>query len=148
VPSDAVRNVGPGPSSRPGCSSQTRERHRIVENQFGKDIEETQATPVTYPLIGDPQLNIAKIYDMLPEGAGDTSEGRTPADNATVRSGFVIGTGQKGQSELTYPMTSGRNFDEGAAAPRLLPARRQNIRSPPRSTGSGRGCDHRRVGLG
>jgi alkyl hydroperoxide reductase subunit AhpC len=57
-------------------------------------------------------LTIAKLYDMLPEGAGDTSAGRTPADNATVRSVFVIGPDKKVKAMLTYPMTSGRNFDE------------------------------------
>jgi alkyl hydroperoxide reductase subunit AhpC len=77
-----------------------------------KDIEETQGHAVNYPLIGDPQLTIAKLYDMLPAGAGDTSEGRTPADNATVRSAFVIGPDKKIKAMLTYPMSSGRNFDE------------------------------------
>jgi len=77
-----------------------------------KDIEETQGHVVNYPLIGDPRLKIAKLYDMLPEGAGDTSEGRSPADNATVRSVFVIGPDKKVKAMLTYPMTSGRNFDE------------------------------------
>ena len=77
-----------------------------------KDIEETQGHAVNYPLIGDPQLTIAKLYDMLPADAGDTSEGRTPADNATVRSVFVIGPDKKIKAMLTYPMSSGRNFDE------------------------------------
>ena len=81
-------------------------------SRWAKDIEETQGHSVTYPLIGDPQLKIAKLYDMLPEGVGDTSEGRTPADNATVRSVFVIGPDKKVKAMLTYPMTSGRNFDE------------------------------------
>ena len=81
-------------------------------SRWAKDIEETQGHAVTYPLIGDPQLKIAKLYDMLPEGIGDTSEGRTPADNATVRSVFVIGPDKKVKAMLTYPMTSGRNFDE------------------------------------
>jgi thioredoxin-dependent peroxiredoxin len=80
--------------------------------KWAQDIEETQGHAVTYPLIGDPQLKIAKLYDMLPEGVGDTSEGRTPADNATVRSVFVIGPDKKVKAMLTYPMTSGRNFDE------------------------------------
>src|SRR5215468_2842005 len=80
--------------------------------RWAKDVEETQGHPVTYPLIGDPQLKIAKLYDMLPEGVGDTSEGRTPADNATVRSVLVIGPDKKVKAMLTYPMTSGRNFDE------------------------------------
>jgi alkyl hydroperoxide reductase subunit AhpC len=81
-------------------------------SRWAKDIEETQGHAVTYPLIGDPHLKIAKLYDMLPEGAGDTSEGRTPADNATVRSVFVIGPDKKVKAMLTYPMTTGRNFDE------------------------------------
>jgi alkyl hydroperoxide reductase subunit AhpC len=67
---------------------------------------------VEYPLIGDKSLKVAKLYDMLPEEAGDTSEGRTPADNATVRSVYVIGPDKKIKLILTYPMTTGRNFDE------------------------------------
>ena len=77
-----------------------------------KDIEETQGNAVTYPLIGDPELQIAKLFDMLPDDAGDSSEGRTPADNATVRSVFVIGPDKRVKAMLTYPMSTGRNFDE------------------------------------
>ena len=77
-----------------------------------KDIEETQGHTVNYPLIGDPSLEIAKLYDMLPEDVGDTSDGRTPADNATVRSVFVIGPDKAVKAMLTYPMSTGRNFDE------------------------------------
>ena len=77
-----------------------------------KDIEETQGHAVKYPLIGDPELNVAKLYDMLPAGAGETSEGRTPAQNATVRSVFVVGPDKKIKAMLTYPMSTGRNFDE------------------------------------
>ena len=77
-----------------------------------KDIEETQGHAVNYPLIGDPGLNVAKLYDMLPDDAGDSSEGRTAADNATVRSVFVIGPDKKIKAMLTYPMSTGRNFDE------------------------------------
>ncbi len=77
-----------------------------------KDIEETQGHAVTYPLVGDPELKIAKLYDMLPEDAGDTSEGRTAATNATVRSVFLIGPDKKIKAMLTYPMSTGRNFDE------------------------------------
>ena len=80
--------------------------------KWEKDIEETQGTKVTYPMIGDPQLKVAKLYDMLPEDAGATSEGRTAATNATVRSVFLIGPDKKVKAMLTYPMTSGRNFDE------------------------------------
>jgi len=79
---------------------------------WAKDIEETQGHAVTYPMIGDTELNVAKLYDMLPEGAGGTAEGRTAADNATVRSVFVIGPDKKVKAMLTYPMSTGRNFDE------------------------------------
>ena len=80
--------------------------------KWSKDIEETQGTAVNYPMIGDPQLKVAMAYDMLPEGAGTTSEGRTAADNATVRSVFIIGPDKKVKAMFTYPMSSGRNFDE------------------------------------
>lgn len=76
------------------------------------DIEKTQGHKVTYPLIGDSDLSIAKAYDMLPAGAGETAEGRTPAENATVRSVFIIGPDKKIRAMLTYPMSSGRNFNE------------------------------------
>ncbi|HKJ75474.1 MAG TPA: peroxiredoxin [Alphaproteobacteria bacterium] len=76
------------------------------------DIEESQGHKVTYPLIGDPELKVAKLYDMLPAEEGDSSEGRTAADNATVRSVFIIGPDKKIKASLTYPMSSGRNFDE------------------------------------
>ena len=80
--------------------------------RWSADIEETQGHAVNYPLIGDPELKVAKLYDMLPAEAGDTSEGRTPADNATVRSVFLIGPGKKVKATFTYPMSTGRNFDE------------------------------------
>jgi thioredoxin-dependent peroxiredoxin len=76
------------------------------------DIEETQNCTVTYPMIGDPELKVAKLYDMLPADAGDTSEGRTAATNATVRTVFIIGPDKKIKTMLVYPMTTGRNFDE------------------------------------
>jgi alkyl hydroperoxide reductase subunit AhpC len=80
--------------------------------KWSVDIEETQGHKVNYPMIGDPQLKVAKLYDMLPATSGDTSEGRTPADNATVRTVFVIGPDKKIKLMLSYPMTTGRNFDE------------------------------------
>ena len=75
------------------------------------DIKTATGHEVDYPLIGDKNLEVAKLYDMLPAAAGDSSEGRTPADNATVRSVFVIGPDKKIKLVLTYPMTTGRNFD-------------------------------------
>jgi alkyl hydroperoxide reductase subunit AhpC len=79
---------------------------------WSRDIEETQGHAVTYPLIGDPELKVAKLYDMLPAEAGDTAQGRTPADNQTVRTVFLIGPDKKIKMSLTYPMSTGRNFDE------------------------------------
>jgi alkyl hydroperoxide reductase subunit AhpC len=76
------------------------------------DIEETQGHKVNYPMIGDTQLKVAQLYDMLPAEAGDTCEGRTPATNATVRTVFVIGPDKKIKLMLSYPMSTGRNFDE------------------------------------
>jgi alkyl hydroperoxide reductase subunit AhpC len=81
-------------------------------SKWSKDIEETQGHKVNYPMIGDPELKIAKLYNMLPAEAGETSEGRTPADNATVRTVFVIGPDKKIKLQLAYPMSTGRNFDE------------------------------------
>ena len=79
---------------------------------WSKDIEAFQGTPVNYPLIGDPTLEIVKQFDMLPADAGSSAEGRNPADNATARSIFVIGPDKKIKATLTYPMSTGRNFDE------------------------------------
>jgi alkyl hydroperoxide reductase subunit AhpC len=80
--------------------------------KWAADIEETQGHKVNYPMIGDPELKVAKAYDMLPAEAGDTCAGRTPADNATVRNVFMIGPDKKIKAMLIYPMSSGRNFDE------------------------------------
>jgi thioredoxin-dependent peroxiredoxin len=80
--------------------------------RWQKDIEETQGHAVTYPLIGDSELTVAKLYDMLPAESGSSSQGRTAATNATVRSVFVIGPDKKVKAMLTYPMSTGRNFDE------------------------------------
>ena len=80
--------------------------------KWAADIEETQGHKVNYPMIGDTQLKVAKLYDMLPAEAGDSCEGRTPADNATVRTVFIIGPDKKIKMMMVYPMSSGRNFDE------------------------------------
>ncbi len=91
-----------------GLSVDPVESHRKWE----KDIEETQGYAVNYPMIGDPTLAISKLYDMLPAEEPGTSEGRTAATNQTVRSVFIIGPDKKIKLHLTYPMTTGRNFNE------------------------------------
>ena len=85
-----------------------------VENheKWAADIEETQGYAVKYPMIGDSDLAVAKLYNMLPADEAGTSEGRTAATNATVRSVFIIGPDKKIKLMLTYPMTTGRNFNE------------------------------------
>ncbi len=79
---------------------------------WSRDIEDVSGAKVNYPMIGDPELKVAKLYDMLPAEDGNTSEGRTPANNAPVRTVFVIGPDKRIKLTLAYPMTTGRNFDE------------------------------------
>ena len=80
--------------------------------KWAADIEETQGHKVNYPMIGDTELKVAKLYDMLPAETGESCEGRTAADNATVRTVFIIGPDKKIKLMMSYPMSSGRNFDE------------------------------------
>jgi len=80
--------------------------------EWSKDIEETQGFMPNYPMIGDTDLAVAKLYGMLPAGAGETSEGRTAVDNQTVRTVFVIGPDKKIKLSISYPMSTGRNFNE------------------------------------
>ncbi|TPW31942.1 peroxiredoxin [Pararhizobium mangrovi] len=80
--------------------------------KWKSDIEKMSGHTVDYPMIGDPNMEIAKLYDMLPASAEGEAGGRTPADNATVRSVFIVGPDKKIKLILTYPMTTGRNFDE------------------------------------
>jgi alkyl hydroperoxide reductase subunit AhpC len=81
-------------------------------SKWARDIEETQGHRVNYPMIGDPELKIAKLYDMLAADSGETSEGRTATDNAPVRTVFIIGPDKKIKLTLSYPMSTGRNFAE------------------------------------
>ncbi len=80
--------------------------------KWEKDIEDVSGYKVNYPIIGDPELKVAKLYDMLAGDDGDSCEGRTPADNAPVRTVFVIGPDKRIKLHMAYPMTTGRNFDE------------------------------------
>ena len=80
--------------------------------RWAKDIEAATGHAPNYPLIGDSELKVAKLYGMLPAGAGESSEGRTPVDNQTVRNVFIIGPDKKVKMVLVYPMSTGRNFDE------------------------------------
>jgi alkyl hydroperoxide reductase subunit AhpC len=91
-----------------GLSVDPVDRHK----GWAADIAETQGVAPNYPMIGDPNLKISKLYDMLPEEAGETCDGRTAADNQTVRNVYVIGPDKKIKLMLCYPMTTGRNFDE------------------------------------
>jgi len=91
-----------------GLSVDPVDRHA----KWAEDIKETQGFAPNYPMIGDPDLTISKLYGMLPAAASGGSDGRTPADNQTVRNVFVIGPDKKIKLVLVYPMTTGRNFDE------------------------------------
>ncbi len=91
-----------------GLSIDPVERHAGWAN----DIKETQGTAVNFPMIGDTDLKVAKLYGMLPAEAGESCEGRTAADNATVRNVYVIGPDKKIKLVISYPMSTGRNFDE------------------------------------
>ncbi len=81
-------------------------------SEWAKDIQDVSGAEVNFPMIGDPELKVAKLYDMLPADSGDTSEGRTAANNAPVRTVFIIGPDKRIKLHLAYPMTTGRNFNE------------------------------------
>ena len=115
--------------------------------EWSKDIEASQGHAINYPLVGDPELKVVKAYDMLPADAGDTSEGRTPMDNATARSVFVIGPDKKIKATITYPMSTGRNFEEVL---RLLDSCQLTATkkvATPAQLAAGRGRDHRAGGV-
>jgi alkyl hydroperoxide reductase subunit AhpC len=91
-----------------GLSVDPVDRHA----KWAEDIKETQGVAPNFPMIGDPDLKISKLYGMLPASTTGGSEGRSPADNQTVRNVFVVGPDKKIKLVLVYPMTTGRNFDE------------------------------------
>ena len=91
-----------------GLSGDPVESH----SKWAKDIQDVTGNEVRYPMIGDPQLKVAKLYDMLPAEEGNSSDGRTPAQNACVRTVFVIGPDKRIKLHLSYPVSTGRNFDE------------------------------------
>jgi thioredoxin-dependent peroxiredoxin len=91
-----------------GISVDSVDRH----SKWADDIKETQGYAPNYPMIGDPELKVSKLYGMLPAESGSSSDGRTAADNQTVRNVFVIGQDKRIKLVLVYPMTTGRNFDE------------------------------------
>lgn len=91
-----------------GLSVDPLDKHAL----WAKDIEETQGHAPNFPMIGDTNLAVAKLYDMLPESAGDSADGRTAMDNQTVRTVYVVGPDKKIKMLLAYPMTTGRDFDE------------------------------------
>ena len=118
---------------------------RATTSKWAEDIEETQGTAVNYPMIGDTDLKVAKLYDMLQPNAGD-AEGRTAADNATVRSVFIIGPDKKIKLMLTYPMTTGRNFDEVLRVLDSMQLTAKHKVATPVNWKQRRGRDHRRLG--
>ncbi len=120
-----------------------------VENheQWAKDIEETQGTAPNYPLIGDSDFNVSKLYGMLPRDVSGDPTSRTPADNQTVRNVFVIGPDKKVKLILVYPMTTGPQLRRGAARDRLAAADGQAQGRDARELAEGRRRHHRRLGL-
>ncbi len=102
-----------GEFEKRGCKVIGLSVDKVEDHQrWASDIEDLAGTPLNFPIIADDDLNVAKMYDMLPASEGDSSEGRTAANNATVRSVFLIGPDKKIKMSLTYPMSTGRNFDE------------------------------------
>ncbi len=114
-------------------------------SKWAVDIKETQGYAPNYPLIGDPNLSVAKLYGMLPAEAGDSSTGRTAADNQTVRNVVVIGPDKKVKLVLVYPMTTGRNFRRGVARHRFAAAHGEASCRDARELEARRGRDHRRL---
>ncbi len=115
--------------------------------KWADDIEETQGARPNYPIIGDADFAVSKLYGMLPADTSGDAKARTAADNQTVRNVFVIGPDKKVKLVLMYPMTTGRNFDEVLRVHRLAPAHRQAPRRDSGQLEAGRGRRHRRLGV-
>ena len=111
-------------------------------SKWAKDIEETQGHKVKYPMIGDPELKIAKLYDMLPADAGDTSEGRTRRDQCHRAHGLRDRAGQEDQADAQLPDEHGTQFRRSAARARFHPAHGQAQSGHARELEAGRGCHH------
>ena len=114
--------------------------------KWAVDIKDVVGFAPNYPMIGDTELKVSKAYGMLPAATNGTSEGRTAADNQTVRNVFIIGPDKKIKLILVYPMTTGRNFDEVLRVLELAAADRQASRGDAGQLETGRGRDHRRLG--
>jgi len=123
-----------------GLSVDSVEDHK----RWSNDIEETQGAAPNYPMIGDADFKVAKLYDMLPASVSGDAKARTPADNATVRAVFIIAPDKKIKLILMYPMTTGRNFDELLRALDSIQLTAKHKVATPR-TGSRAGRDHRRL---
>ena len=116
-------------------------------SKWASDIKETQGTAPNYPIIGDSDLNVAKLYGMLPASASGDASKRTPADNLTVRNVFVVGPDKKIKLILVYPMTTGRNFDEVLRVVDSLQLTAKHKVATPVNGSRARGRDYRRFGL-
>ena len=127
-----------------GLSVDTVDRHA----GWAADIEATQGHAPNFPMIGDPELKMSKLYGMLPADAGESCDGRTPADNQTVRNVFVIGPDKKVKLIIAYPMTTGRNFDEVLRVIDSLAAHGEAQGGDAGELAAGTGRDHRRLGVG
>ena len=114
---------------------------------WAKDIEETQGHAPNYPIIGDADFKVAKLYDMLPADVSGDAKKRTPADNATVRNVYVVGPDKKIKLILIYPMTTGRNFDEVLRVIDSLQLTAKHQVATPVNWKPGRGRDHCRFGF-
>ena len=116
--------------------------------RWAKDIEETQGYAPNYPIIGDADLKVAKLYDMIHPNATAKVEGRTAADNATIRSVFIVGPDKKIKLMLTYPMSTGRNFDEVLRVLDSMQLTAKHKVATPVNWKAGRGRHHRAGGVG